>query len=116
MSSLLEEAMEEFTILDKKTQSDGYGGIKTDYVDGATFLGALVFNSSTQMIIAQSQGVTSAYTLTTNKNIILEYHNIIRRTKDNKIFRVTSDGDDKFTPNSASLNMRQVTCEEYSLS
>ena len=42
----------------------------------------------------------------------LEYHDVFRRVRDGKIFRVTSDGDDKFTPASTSLDMRQVTAEE----
>jgi hypothetical protein len=43
----------------------------------------------------------------------LEYHEVFRRLDDGKVFRVTSDGDDKFTPASAGLNMRQVTAEEF---
>ena len=45
----------------------------------------------------------------------LQYHDVFRRNRDLKIFRVTSDGDDKHTPASATLNMRQVTAEEWSL-
>jgi hypothetical protein len=45
----------------------------------------------------------------------LQYHDIFRRVEDGKIFRVTSDGDDKKTPESATLNMREVTAEEWSL-
>ena len=45
----------------------------------------------------------------------LEYHDVFRRIRDGKIFRVTSDGDDKHTPASANLNMRQVTAEEWSI-
>ena len=46
---------------------------------------------------------------------MLEYHDVLRRVRDGKVFRVTSDGDDKYTPESATLNMRQVTAEEYIL-
>jgi hypothetical protein len=75
----------------------------------------MVFNNSIEAKKAEAQGVTSVYTLTTKKNISLEYHDVLRRSRDGKIFRVTSDGDDSFTPASASLNMRQVTCEEWTL-
>jgi hypothetical protein len=40
---------------------------------------------------------------------------VFRRNRDGKIFRVTSDGDDKHTPISATLNMRVVTAEEFKL-
>lgn len=113
--SLLDEAYEEYVMLDKVTTSDGYGGYTTTWKEGASIMGAMVFNSSIEARKAEAMGVSSVYTLTTKKDITLEYHDVLRRTRDKKVFRVTSDGDDKFTPNSASLNMRQVTCEEWTL-
>lgn len=113
--SLLSEAMDECMLLDKVTSSDGYGGTKTSYVGGATFWAAVVFDTSIQARVAEKQGVTSLYTVTTAKNTTLEYHTVFRRKKDGKIFRVTSDGDDKYTPQSATLDMRQVTCEEFTI-
>lgn len=113
--SLLEEAYEEYTILDKVRSDDGYGGFTTAWTEGASIKGAMVFNNSIEAKKAEAMGVSSVYTLTTKKNIILEYHDVLRRERDKKIFRVTSDGDDKYTPSSAGLNMRQVTCEEWDL-
>ena len=113
--SLLSEQMESCTIIDKVTAADGYGGVITQWVDGATFNAATVFDTSMQARAAEKQGVTAMYTVTTEKNINLQYHDVFRRERDGKIFRVTSDGDDKKTPNSAALNMRQVTAEEWSL-
>jgi len=113
--SLLDEAYEDYTLLDKVRVDDGYGGYTTEWQDGATIQGAMVFNTSMEARTAQAQGVSSVYTLTTKKNITLEYHDVLRRVRDGKIFRVTSDGDDSYTPKSASLNMRQVTCEEWVL-
>ena len=113
--SLLSEAMDECVMLDKVTSSDGYGGTKTSYVSGATFWAAVVFDTSIQARIADKQGVTSLYTVTTSKNTTLEYHDVFRRAKDGKVFRVTSDGDDKYTPQSATLDMRQVTAEEFAV-
>ena len=50
-----------------------------------------------------------------NKNVNLQYHDVVRRQRDGKIFRITSDGDDNHTPAAATLNMRQVTAEEWEL-
>ena len=113
--SLLDEAFEDYVILNKIKTDDGYGGTETVWQDGATIKGAMVFNTSMQARVAGSQGVTSVYTLTTRKNLTLEYHDVLRRVRDGKIFRVTSDGDDSYTPASATLDMRQVTCEEWKL-
>ena len=113
--SLLSEAMEKFTMLDKTTTADGYGGYIISWVEGAEIQATAVLDSSIEARIAEKQGVTALYTITTNKNVNLQYHDVIRRTRDGKIFRVTSDGDDKHTPNSAGLNMRQVSAEEWVL-
>ena len=114
--SLLDEAMELCTIIDKRTVPDGYGGYTTEWVDGATFTAAIVLDSSLQAKIAEKQGVTGLYTVTTKKNVNLQFRDVFRRESDKKIFRVKSDGDDKHTPASASLNMRQVSAEEWELS
>lgn len=100
-------------MMDKTTVSDGRGGFNSAWTDGAEFMAAFVFDSSMQARAAEAAGVKALYTITTAKNVNLQYHDVIRRVSDNKIFRVTSDGDDKKTPKSASLNMRQVTAEEF---
>lgn len=113
--SLLSEAMEECVMLDKTTQPDGYGGTQATYVEGAEFSAAIVFNTSMEARVASKQGVTSLYTVTTPRAVSMEYHDVFRRKRDNKVFRVTSDGDDQYTPKSAGLDMRQVTAEEFVL-
>ena len=113
--SLLEKAYESCTMIDKTTQPDGYGGIETVWTDGASFDAAIVLDSSMQARVAAVQGVTSLYTVTTKKAINLQYHDVFRRKSDKKIFRVTSDGDDRKTPNGASINMRQVSAEMWTL-
>lgn len=113
--SLLSDAMEECVLLDKTTVSDGYGGYESRYVEGAEFNAAIVFDTSIEARRAEKEGVSSLYTVTTPRGLTLEYHQVFKRQRDGKIFRVTSDGDDKFTPRSATLDMRQVTAEEWSL-
>lgn len=113
--SLLDDALETCVMMDKRTEPDGYGGYISTYVEGAEFKAAIVFDTSMEARTADKQGVTSLYTVTTPKALTLEYHDVFKRVRDNKIFRVTSDGDDKFTPARATLDMRQVTAEEFSL-
>ena len=113
--SLLSEAFTDFTIINKVVVEDGYGGIETRWVDGATIQGAIPFDSSTEVKIAQAMGVTSVYTLTVRKAVVLDYHTVIRRASDGKIFRITSDSDDKKTPESATLDMRQYDAEAWVL-
>ena len=111
--SLLQQAMTDVVAIEKTRVSDGEGGFIVDWVDGAVFKAAITFDTSMQSRIGEKQGVSSRYTITAPKNAKLEYHDVIRRLNDGKIFRVTSDGDDKQTPDSASFQFLQVTAEEW---
>ena len=111
--SLLSEAMETFVMLDKSTTADGYGGFTATWTEGAAFMAAVTFDSSMEARIGGVQGVTSLYTVTTPRAVTLGYHDVIKRRSDNKVFRITSDGTDKKTPPSATLDMRQVSAEEW---
>lgn len=114
--SLLSQAMENVVLMEKQRVSDGEGGFETSWVDGAQFHAAITFNSSMEARTAEKQGVTSRYTITAPKNAKLEYHDVLRRLRDGKVFRVTSDGDDVQTPKSASFQFLQVEAEEWTLS
>lgn len=113
--SLLSEAMETCVLLNETSVADGYGGQTTSWSDGAEFSAAITFDSSLEARRADAEGVRSVYTVTTSRAITLMYHNVFRRERDGKTFRVTSDGNDKYTPGSSSLDMRQVTAEEWTL-
>lgn len=111
--SLLTQAMEDVVMLEKKRVPDGEGGFTVEWVDGVSFKSAITFDSSMEARTAEKQGVTSLYTVTVPVNAKLEYHDVFRRARDGKVFRVTSDGDDKITPASASFQFAQVTAEEW---
>ena len=113
--SLVTNAMEKTFIMDKVTVKDEYGGYTTTYKEGADILVAYSFDSSTQARIAEQEGVKNRYKLTTKRNINLQFHQILKRDRDNKIFRVTSDGDDNYTPSTAGIDIRQVEAEEWEL-
>lgn len=111
--SLLSQAMEDVVMLEKKRIPDGEGGFTTDWAEGVQFKAAITFNSSMEARTAEKQGVTSRYTITAPLNAKLEYHDVVRRLRDGKIFRITSDGDDVHTPASASFQFLQVEAEEW---
>ena len=113
--SLLSDAMEKCIMIDKVTTPDGYGGVKATWKEGAEFQAAITLDTSIEARTAEQAGVTALYTVTTKKAMNLQYHDVFKRSSDKKIFRVKSDGDDKHTPASATLNMRQVTAEEWEL-
>jgi len=113
--SLIDAVTERFQMLDKTTVSDGIGGYERVWVDGAVFDAAIALDDSIQAQTAMAAGVTGVYTVTTKRAINLQFHDVFRRLSDGKIFRVTTDGDDKKTPPTAGLDMRSVRAEEWVL-
>lgn len=114
--TLLEELKDSFTVLNKQIVDDGYGGYKTVWTDGATFDATLSFDESTEARIGDVQGARDRYTVYYPKILNLEYHDVFRRDKDQKVFRATSNGEDNFAPDSASPDIRvlaRVTAEEW---
>lgn len=113
--SLLTEAFEDFIIVNKSIVDDGYGGTKVVWTNGATIQGAMVNDSDLESKVAQVLTTKDLYTFTVKRDTLLDYHTVLRRVADEKIFRLTSDTDDKKTPLSAGLNMRQYSAEEWQL-
>lgn len=113
--SLLDNAFEEFKIMNKTKADDGYGGTINVWTEGITIRCAVVMNTSIQQKIAESMGAIGAYTVTVRKRVQLDYHEVLKRVKDGKIFRIVNNSDDMKTPPTAGLDMRQYSAEEWGL-
>lgn len=113
--SLLDSAMEKCALMEKDRVPDGEGGFTEGWKDGAEFMAAITYDASLAASVAAAQGVKNRYTVTTKKNAVLDFNDVFKRVRDGKIFRVRTDGDENATPASATLNMRQVTAEEWTL-
>ena len=114
--SMIEDSMEQVCFMQKVRIPDGEGGFITRWEEGTEFRASIGFDTSLQARVADKQGVTSLYTVTTAKNAKLEFHDVLKRLFDGKIFRITSDGDDKQTPVRAVFGQYlQVTAEEWVL-
>lgn len=103
-------------MMDKVRVSDGEGGFTSQWTDGAQFDAAIVRNSTLEARIAEKDGLTNVYTVTTSPNAHLEFHDVFKRLSDGQVFRVTSNGDDMRTPSVASFEFEQVSAEEWVLS
>ena len=85
--NMIEEGMTACAVMTKVRVPDGEGGFTTEWTEGAGFQAAITFDSSLQAKIAEKQGVKSLYTVTTAKNAKLDFHDVIKRLSDGKIFR-----------------------------
>ena len=114
--SLLQDAMVDCVFLEKKREPDGAGGLlPAEWVEGAVFKAAITAITTTEAQIAEAQGMKRVYSVVTNKNATLDYRDVFKRISDGATFRVTSDGDDVKTPNTAHLNASQATAERWEL-
>ena len=108
--SLLSDTKEECIMIDKRTVPDGRGGIITTWEDGAPFQATIAKEDVFNVQIAMAQGVTSTYRVVTFDGVVLHFHDVFKRKKDGKIFRVKEDGEDRQPPRVASPYMRNISC------
>ena len=98
----------------KRTQ-DGSGGYVTEWVECAPLRAAIIRDTSTEARIAEANGTVEMYTVTVSRNVHLQYHAVIKRLSDGKIFRITSDNSEARTPLCTALDIAQSTAEAWRL-
>lgn len=113
---LMEDFAETCTLMVKTRRSDGEGGWVTVWEEGETFRAAITHDSTINARVAEAEGMSSTYTVTTEKGQPLDFHDVFRRESDGQVFRVTSDGTDKMTPDRASFDVSQVAAQRWELS
>lgn len=113
--SLLNDFAKPCVLLEKRTTADGEGGYITEWVEGVTFENFQATESSLEARIAEKQGVTSVYNVLVKRDLPLEYHSVFRDKESGKVFRVTSDPEDKKAPRSASFDLKFCTAERWDL-
>lgn len=104
----------QYVVLNRNLTGDGLGGQEYTIVEGLTFEGVLILNTSIEGQIAQKQGVTGIYTFAYPKSLTIPPKTILRRIKDGKIFR-TTDNDGVPTPDMSTLDMKTTRLEDYTL-
>jgi hypothetical protein len=115
MTGLMSEYAETCTLMEKVRVPDGEGGWVPTWTEGVEFQAAITHDNTIQARVAESEGMMATYTVTTDKNMPLDFHDVFRRNRDGQVFRVTSDGTDRQTPARATFQVSQVSAEEWSL-
>lgn len=112
---LMQDFVEECVLVEKSRVPDGEGGWATRWVDGMSFEAAITHDNTLDARVAESEGMKATYTITTDKSMPLDFHDVFRRVSDGQVFRVTSDGTDRSTPKSSTFQVSQVAAEEWVL-
>lgn len=111
--TLIDAFKEACTLQERVRVPDGEGGWATRWADGPRFMAAIVLDSTMNARIAEAEGVTGVYTVTTDKNVPMVFHDAFKRDSDGKVFRVTKVNDS--TPDVASFQFNQYQAEEWEL-
>lgn len=117
----LENFMGDWEILVPNRISDGEGGFTTrGWKQDVTIKLAAVRDSTMSASVAEKEGATSVWTVTTKKGVDLPYHTVLRCLSDDRIatgtiLRTTSKPGEMQTPSFAGLNMSQVLAESWEL-
>ena len=101
--------------LTQQRTPDGEGGYTTQWTEGRQFDATIILDASSTTRRAEKDSLTNQYTVTVDKGVALNFHDVFRRTTDNRTFRVTSNASDKQTPACATFQFAQVTAEEWRL-
>lgn len=113
-SDLIQAEKTKCVFMNKQVNPDGYGGFRTDYVEGAEFEAIITEDSSLDAQIGSAQIATSFFGLLTSKDVPLGFRTIFKRISDGQIFRV-KEKDGHSTPPTSPLDMIHREIEEYIL-
>jgi hypothetical protein len=111
---LYEKMMEPCILMTETQTEDGEGGYRTEWTERTEIQAAIVKDTSMTARVAEKEGVTSTFTVTTPRNTVLVFHDVIKRVSDGRYFRVTSDRD-VTSPNVSSIGIAQVSAEKWEL-
>lgn len=112
---LVENFMEDCVMLEKHRVPDGQGGFNTQWNEGTQFMAAIVKDNTLAARVAEKQGVTEVYTVTTAAGVALDFHEVFRRVRDGAVFRATSNALDSRPPDVATFDFEQVSAERWEL-
>jgi hypothetical protein len=98
----------------KNKQSDGLGGTETVWTEGGELDAYCRMDAPVREIVGDKVVEKSTYTIITKEGTMLDFRDVIKRIRDGKLFRATSDGDDYKLPSMSTIKLNKVTAEELS--
>lgn len=94
---------------------DNEGGWDTNPVALNEFMAAVVLDTSSEALIADSEGLNRSYRVTSPKGTNLGFNDVFKRVSDGQTFRVISERLDIVTPPISSFEFEVVKAEAWEL-
>lgn len=112
MSNLLFDQFEPCVFMVKSKEPDGLGGTTTVWTEGTALDAYCRMDAPVREIVGDKLVEKSTYTIITYEGTMLDFRDVIKRKRDGKLFRATSDGDDYKLPSMSTVKLNKVTAEE----
>lgn len=119
---VLEKNFEPFERLTATRTQDSRGGFHTEWSVSGTFSGVAVIGQAlhdrarqNSVNAAQEEIPKPLFSVLTRKAVTLPFHAVIRRQRDGKCFRITSEAFDFEIPKGGRLDLRAHAAEEFRL-
>ena len=112
---LYERMMDDCVMMDKVSTPDGIGGFTRSWTEGAPLKASIEKQSANQITVAEQDDYGVRYLVTTNRNTLLDFHDVIKRVEDGAIFRIVVPSADKKTPQVATFSFAQAEAERWEL-
>lgn len=113
MSNLIESMMEKCVFMNHIRVDDEYGGYLDTWTEGASFDAAIIKNTTTEAQIAEKNGIEEIFTVVTNKSVVLDFNDVIKRKSDGSVFKITSRAKDSEAPKASSVPIVKVSAERW---
>lgn len=110
----LEDFFEGFIFVEHDSAPDGLGGEEYELKEGARFRAGIAEISSTEAAIAYRNGLQAVFRITTDLSITLRQNDVVKRVKDGRLYRITSNAADTTTPDVAAVKHRWCMAEVIS--
>ena len=115
MSNLLYQIMTPCKIMNHVRTDDPLGGYTETWQEGATFDASITKNGSTEVTIAERQGISEIFSVVTKRSFLLNHHDVIKRMSDGAIFRLTSNSKDLEAHPASTIQIALATAERWEL-
>lgn len=113
--SLLDSYSRECVLMEKNRTLSPEGGWKTEWREGLIFQNHQVLDTSMEARRAEKDGVTSVYSALVEKGFPIEYNDYFMDKITGYTYRVSSNPDEKQSPDSASFSLKYFTAERKAL-
>lgn len=115
LSPMMQEAAEDFCLMEFTAEPDGEGGFVRVWKDGFVFSAIVAHDTTIVAQQAEGQGLASTYRFLIPQNVPLAFPDVVKRRSDGQTFQITTDSKDRKTPTQSTMGLSSVMAQKWRL-